>query len=128
MRFFFDENFPKSAAEVLERFGYDWYDPRGTELEGAADSTVIEEARRQKAVLLTTDRDFFHTLHHQYPDHSGVIVVALKQPNREAILKRLEWVLGNIAEGNSAGRTFQLRDQSWVARPALPDPEQEGEQ
>jgi len=57
MKFLLDENFPKAAAELLERFGHDSYDPRGTELEGSEDSVLVEEAQRLDAVILTTDRD-----------------------------------------------------------------------
>lgn len=84
MTFFFDENFPKAASELLERFGHEWTDPRGTDLEGVNDSVLVEEAQKNSAVILTTDRDFYHTIRHQYPSHSGLIVIALKQPNRAA--------------------------------------------
>jgi predicted nuclease of predicted toxin-antitoxin system len=111
VRFFFDENFPKAAAEVLERYSHEWIDPRGSELEGADDSILVEEAQRNSAVILTTDRDFFHTLRHQNPSHAGLIVIALKQPNRSAILDRLQWLLENIDEDQIPGRAFQLRDK-----------------
>jgi predicted nuclease of predicted toxin-antitoxin system len=119
MRFFLDENFPKSAAKVLEDLGHECDDPRGTDLEGSDDSVLVEEARRLGAIILTTDRDFFHTLRHQYPDHSGVVVVALKQPNRAAIIKRLKWLLENIPEEQLAERAFQLRDNTWAVQPPL---------
>lgn len=37
MKFFFDENFPKVAKELLIGRGHECYDPRGTSLESAAD-------------------------------------------------------------------------------------------
>jgi len=120
MKFFFDENFPKAAKELLLGRGHECYDPRGTSLEGAADFQIVEEAQRMGAVILTTDRDFFHTLSYQYPDHHGIVVIALKQPSRAAILKRLSWFLDSIDEGHLQARAFQLRDHTWVARPSLP--------
>ena len=128
MRFFLDENFPKAAAEVLVQFGHEWHDPRGTSMEGSDDSVIVEEARRLGAVILTTDRDFYHTLRHQYPDHSGVVVIALKQPNRSAIVKRLEWLLQNIPTKELPGRAFQLRDNSWIAQPPLLEIDENGDQ
>ena len=122
MNFLLDENFPKAATELLEKLGHDTFDPRGTALEGSEDSVLVEEARRRDAVILTTDRDFFHTLRHQYPDHAGLVVIALRKPNRAAILQRLEWLLDNVNPDDFEGRAFQLRDQKWVALPALSDP------
>ena len=121
MRFFFDENFPKAALALIESFGHECVDPRGTKLEGAEDSVLLEEAQKASAAILSTDRDFFHTLRHRYPNHAGLVVIALKQPNRAAILRRLEWFLANIDRGLIPGRAFQLRDRSWVARPSLPE-------
>ena len=121
MKFLLDENFPKAAAEILGKLGHETIDPRGTELEGSDDSVLVEEAPRLNAVILTTDRDFFHTVRHQYPDHAGVVVIALKKPNRAAILERLDWILSHISEGEFPRRAFQLRDRKWVAIPPLPD-------
>jgi len=119
MKFFFDENFPKAAREILQELGHECFDPRGSDLEGVPDTIIVEEARRMKAVLLTTDRDFFHTLALQYPEHAGIVVIALKQPSRAAILERLKWFLAHVAEEHLASRAFQLRDHTWVARPSL---------
>lgn len=119
MKFYFDENFPKAAAELLESLGHEWIDPRGTELEGSPDSILEGQAIKSNAVLLTTDRDFFHTLHNQIPDHPGIVVIALKKPNRAAILARLKWLLESIEETDFRGRAFQLRDETWIARPPL---------
>ncbi len=48
------------------------------------------------AVLLSTDKDFFHTVPFLFASHPGVIVVALSQPDRESILRRLQWALLQI--------------------------------
>ncbi len=119
MKFLLDENFPKSATDLLEDNGFDWVDPRGTELEGATDIALIEYAKSIGAVLLTTDRDFFHTLRHSHPHHAGLIVIALKQPNREAIVSRLKWLFMTVGESEISGRAFQLRDASWIAFPPI---------
>ncbi len=121
MRFLLDENFPKAAAGFLEDNGHTWFDVRGTEFEGKDDSELVEEAQRQDAIILTTDRDFYHTLRHQYPNHAGLVVIALRTPNRQAILDRLEWILNNVTAEDFPGRAFQLRDHTWVAQPPLPE-------
>ena len=67
MKFFLDENFPKAAGKLLESLGHEWFDPRGTDLQASEDSAFVREAKQLGAVILTTDRDFFHTL--QYNTH-----------------------------------------------------------
>lgn len=120
MNFYLDENFPENAWEFLEERGHTCHDPRGTDLQGAADSKLIEEAAKLGAIFLTTDRDFFHTLRHTHPDHAGLIVIALKQPSRSAMIDRLKWLLKRVPSDDLRCRAFQLRDHAWVAHPPLP--------
>jgi predicted nuclease of predicted toxin-antitoxin system len=119
MRFLFDENFPKSAAVFLQSSGHEVFDFRGSDDEGIEDSAVFQKAQDFQAVLLTTDRDFFHTIPHLFDSHCGVIVIALRQPNRAAILERLEWILSHMDEGAIANRSFQFRDKTWLAYPSI---------
>lgn len=125
MTFLLDENFPKSARTLLEERSHMIIDFRIDGVVGADDSEVIRLAQRSNAVILTTDRDFFHTLGRQYPDHHGIIVIALKKPTRSLILARLLWLLDHIDAAEIPGRAFQLRDQSWQVYPALEKREQE---
>jgi hypothetical protein len=67
----------------------------------------------------TTDRDFFHTIPWLFAEHHGVIVIALKQPNRAAILLKLEWILEKLPPQSFRNRVFQLRDTSCIATPPL---------
>jgi len=122
VKFLLDENFPRAAGEILKRCGHEGHDFRDIGQHGAADSVLVELAREIGAVILTTDRDYYHTLPQQFPDHAGVVVIAVKQPNRAAILERLEWLLQHVGEHHLQGRAIQLRDRTWVARPPIPDP------
>jgi hypothetical protein len=72
--------------------------------------------------FLTTDRDFFHTIPHLHQKHAGIIVIALKQPNRHAILQKLSWILNRLKPPDFENRSIQLRDQSWIAVPPLDPP------
>ena len=119
MTFLLDENFPKTAAGVLTRSGHLVHDSRLLGLQGADDALVVRAAVELGATILTTDRDFYHTLPHLFPGHFGVVVVALRRPSRAAILERLHWFLANISEADLRGRAFQLRDRSWVACPPI---------
>ncbi len=119
MKFFLDENFPKAAAGLLEGMGHEVFDLRGTDREGSQDGDIFAEAQHHGAVFLTTDRDFFHTIPHLHTEHSGVIVIALRQPNRQAILEKLSWVLKRFGQDDFASRTIQLRDRTWIAIPPI---------
>lgn len=110
MIFLLDENFPKSAETLISSLGHKAIDIRGTDLQGADDFHLFEVAQSYGAILLTTDRDFYHTVPLQYSEHCGVIVIALKQPNRKAILARLEWVLTQDLINSISNTVVLLRD------------------
>ena len=116
MKFLLDENFPKSAEKVLTELGHQVIDIRGTELQGIDDFRLFEIAQENEAVLLTTDRDFYHTVPLRYSDHHGVIVIALKQPGREAILSKLRWILTQDLMETVHNTIYLLRDQTYRVR------------
>lgn len=95
------------------------FDLRGSGREGLPDPDIFSEAQLCAAVFLTTDRDFFHTIPHIHEKHAGIIVIALRQPNRFAILEKLSWVLKRLQPEAFSNRAIQLRDQSWIAIPPL---------
>jgi predicted nuclease of predicted toxin-antitoxin system len=119
MKFLLDENFPKAAIPFLKAAGHQVFDFRGTGDEGIEDSEVFQKAQDHDAILLTTDRDFFHTIPHRFARHCGVIVIALRQPNRSAILERLEWILSHVEVHQFDNRVFQLRDRTWFVYPPI---------
>ncbi len=114
MRFFLDENFPKIATKLLIKNGHDVFDIRGTSDEGAEDVDIFQMAQKEKAVLLTTDKDFFHTIPHLYESHYGVIVITLRKPNRRNILDKLTWALNHIDMIDFKDKILLLRDTTYV--------------
>lgn len=119
MRFFLDENFPKAAHTLLMELGHQVFDLRGTPEQGLPDREIFLKAQHHGAVFLTTDRDFFHTIPHLYQTHSGIVVIALRQPSRQAILEKLSWILNRLQPHEFANRTIQLRDRTWISVPSL---------
>lgn len=119
MKFLLDENFPKSATRLLLDLGHEVIDFRQAGKPGDDDSAVFQMAVDESAVILTTDRDFFHTLPALYDGHPGVVVVALRQPNRAAILGRLRWLLEALPLDKLRGRAIQLRDSTWLVLPPM---------
>jgi predicted nuclease of predicted toxin-antitoxin system len=121
MKFFLDENFPKAAVELLVGLGHEVADIRGTDEEGVDDVTIFRMAQKRGAALLTTDRDFFHTIPHTEKQHYGVVVVALRQPNRQSILTRIRWFMDHFGKSDLRNKVFELRDRTYVVFPSASD-------
>lgn len=62
MKFLLDENFPKASHLLLAGLHHDIIDFRDGGIVGSPDSEVVAMAITERAILLTTDRDFFHTI------------------------------------------------------------------
>lgn len=121
MRFFLDENFPKTVSKLLIENGHYVFDIRGTSDEGAEDVDIFQMAQEKKAIFLTTDKDYFHTVPHLYESHCGVIVITLHQPNRRNISDKLKWALNHIDLLTFKDRVLLLRDATYVIG-NLPEP------
>ena len=115
MRILLDENFPKSAADVIAAAAHEVISFADVCEFGADDEEVFVCAQKLGAVILTSDRDFYHTVPLIHPEHCGIIVVALRQPNRKAILTRLQWFFENF-DCPMTNRVFILRDYSCRAK------------
>ena len=116
MIFLLDENFPKTAENYLIEQGHQVFDVRSTENEGSDDYTIFTIAQNKKAVFLTTDRDFFHTIPFSFPEHYGVIIIALKQPNRKSLLAKLKWVIEKSGIYDFSNKIILLRDNTYSIR------------
>jgi len=90
MKFLLDENFPATAGPPFPLAARSELHERGhvairlgdVNMLGAADADVFALAQRENAILLTTDKDFFHTIPFLHETHCGIVVVALRQPSR----------------------------------------------
>ncbi|MBN1900951.1 DUF5615 family PIN-like protein [Candidatus Sumerlaeota bacterium] len=121
MIFFLDENFPKIAFKYLVELGHQVIDVRGTEKEGSTDKSLFEMVLENKSILLTTDKDFYHTIPRIYAKHYGVVVISLRKPNREGIMSRLKWFLENFDKETISGKVFLLKDHSYIVFPGYSD-------
>ena len=115
MKFLLDENFPRSAACLIVSCGHEAVLFEAVCGYGADDEAVFSAAQRIGATILTSDRDFYHTMPLAHPLHAGIVVVALRQPNRLAIHARLKWFMEHVEEPLT-NRVFVLRDFSYRSR------------
>ena len=119
MRFLLDENFPKAAVAFIESHGHQATRIASGSGRSLADEQVFEAAQEQAAILLTTDRDFYHTVPWKYARHHGVVVVALRRPNRANIIGKLSWLLETLPPNAFVNRVIHMRDTTWLSKPPM---------
>ncbi len=115
MIFFLDENFPKAASELLRSLHHEVIDIRNTPDEGITDDEIFRKAQEASAILLTTDLDFSHTIPVTVDQHCGVVVIALRQPNRVQIMSKLQWFLDHLDSFHMSNAVIVMRDQKVIA-------------
>ena len=113
MKFFLDENFPKTITPILEEKGHEVFDIRSTQFEGADDASLFEFAQQNEAIFLTTDKDFFHTIPLLFPNHFGIIVITLRQPNRKGITDKFLFALNHFDLSAFNSKILLLRDNHY---------------
>ena len=76
MNFFLDENFPKKASDLLKKYNYTVFDIRGSNQEGINDIDIFNLSQSKESIFLTTDKDFYHTIHLTNKPHFSIVVIA----------------------------------------------------
>lgn len=110
MNFLLDENFPRSAVGQLQRAGHaatpalDFFPP------GTADDRLFARAQLERAIFLSTDKDFFHTISMAFAQHHGAIVIALHRPNRTDLLRRLADALAVLGDRSLTNTVWLVTD------------------
>jgi predicted nuclease of predicted toxin-antitoxin system len=110
MIFFVDENIPSLAVSFLENAGHDVHDIRSTGQEGLPDTAIFALARERQALFLTTDKDFYHTIHLSSRPHYGIVVIALSRPNAKLILDKVAWFCAQYAAQDVRDTCFLISD------------------
>jgi predicted nuclease of predicted toxin-antitoxin system len=78
--FFPGRKLSQKGLSFLNDKGHETLDVRGTPQSGIPDDLIFSIAQEKKAVFLTTDRDFFHTVPFLFEDHQGIIVGPRAKP------------------------------------------------
>jgi predicted nuclease of predicted toxin-antitoxin system len=110
MKFFLDENFPKSVTVILETKGHKVFDVRSTEDEGSDDFHIFKLAQDKESIFVTTDKDFFHTIPYLFEKHYGVIVITLRQPDRKSITEKFLFALNHFNLSSFESKILLLKD------------------
>jgi predicted nuclease of predicted toxin-antitoxin system len=102
-----DENIPRMTVAALRELGHDVKDIRGTCDQGVADSGVWALAISESRTLITTDKGF--TEYRSVP-HSGILIVRLRQPNRQKIHHAVMHVIERFPEAEWPNLLVVIRD------------------
>jgi predicted nuclease of predicted toxin-antitoxin system len=116
VKFFLDENFPKSSEKILSEEGHEIFDVRGSSKEGLSDIEIFKLAQDKEAIFLTTDKDFFHTIPFQFEEHFGVVIIALRQPSGDVINSKLKWFIKNFDFQYIKSKVILLKDQTYLVK------------
>lgn len=116
MNFFLDENFPRPALAQLQSAGHTAAHALEIFPPGAADDQLFAHAQQQHAIFVTTDKDFFHTVPLTFPGHRGAMVITLRRPNRDELLRRLSDALAALGERTLDNAVWLITDTRIYSR------------
>jgi len=108
MKIVVDENIPRRTVVALRAMGHEVIDLRGTSQEGMTDAELWMLAQSQGALLITTDRGFAR---HRHEAHHGILIIRLRQPNRERIHQRILQALAQVPPDAWNGLLMVVKDR-----------------
>lgn len=109
MNILVDENIPLMTVTDLRKLGHDVKDIRGTDQQGLHDVDLWTLALVEQRMLITTDKGFTERRHDQ---HSGIMVVRLRQPNRLKIHSAVLLAMGRFNAWQWPGLLVVMRDRT----------------
>ena len=116
MNILVDENIPLMTVKALSNLGHKVIDHRGTSKEGLPDEDLWQVAIYEKALLITTDKGFSTK---RSEAHFGIIIVRLRQPNRQKIHEKVLQAMSAHSEDDWLGLMVVVRDNvqsTWSKR------------
>jgi predicted nuclease of predicted toxin-antitoxin system len=109
MRVLVDEYIPRMTGDALRALGHDVKDIRGTSDQGVADADLWGLALAESRALITTDKGF--TEYRPVP-HNGILIVRLRQPNRQKIHLAVMHVIERFPEAEWPNLLVVVRDST----------------
>lgn len=105
--FYSNENFPLPVVEYLRQLGHDVLTIQevGQADKAVPDEAVLTFAAKEGRILLTFNRKHFIKLHHEMPDHAGIIVCTF-DPDFLALANRIHQAIEQTE--NSTGKLIRI--------------------
>jgi predicted nuclease of predicted toxin-antitoxin system len=92
MKIKLDENLPVRLAVVLASLHHDVHTVAEENLSGGSDRDVWEAAQRDERFLITQDLDFSDLRRFVPGTHCGILLVRLRSPDRQNLIRRVREV------------------------------------
>ena len=92
MKIELDENIPTRLTSILGRLGHEVDTVNSEGLTGRDDATIWEGAQRTGRFLITQDLDFSDVRRYIPGGHNGLLLIRLRDPGRNALLRRIQTV------------------------------------
>jgi len=92
MRIKLDENLPARLSAILSRLGHDVHTLAAEDLTGSNDQEVWAAAQQDERFLITQDLDFSDLRRFTPGTHHGILLVRLRSPDRESLIRRVRQI------------------------------------
>lgn len=90
MKIKLDENIPTRLTSILGKLGHEVDTVKAEGLAGRDDATIWGKAQETGCFLITQDLDFSDVRIYAPGGHKGLLLVRLRDPGRNALLRRIQ--------------------------------------
>lgn len=97
MKIKLDENLPTRLVAILQGHGHDVDTVPGERLTGQPDESIWRAACTEGRFLITQDLDFSDTRLYAPGTHAGLLLVRLREPGANALVKAMRSVASEIS-------------------------------
>jgi predicted nuclease of predicted toxin-antitoxin system len=111
MRFKIDENLPVELAELLREEGHEANTVLEEGLGGRADPDIASICQLEDLVLITLDTDFSDIRVYPPEEFSGLIVLRLRQQDKNHVLELIPRLIPMFAAEPLAGRLWIVEEE-----------------
>ncbi len=111
MRFKIDENLPIEIADLLREAGYDALTVQEQHLDGSSDPEIATVCKEEERALVTLDTDFADIRTYPPNDYPGIIVLRLRQQDKQHVLNSFESIALLFAHEQLEGNLWIVEEQ-----------------
>ena len=98
-----DENLPESLVEIFAQHGHQAVTVQKEGLAGSSDETLYEIVKSEGRLFVTLDLDFSDIRSYPPNTHPGIIVIRSRSKGRNALMRMIKSLLGQIQLETLAG-------------------------
>src|ERR1700751_5606446 len=103
MKIKLDENLPVRLTVFLAGLDHDVHTVADENLSGGSDRDVWEAAQRDERFVITQDLDFSDLRRFAPGTHHGILLVRLRSPDRQSLIRRIREVFQHEEVGSWIG-------------------------